>query len=160
MSVSQEREQTLIRKLKERFPTEITDARVVRRSRPEIVVNPEKLLDVATFLRDELRIDRANGVSGVDYNREARFEIVYHCSSIQDKEMRDIVIAVKESIPRNSPKARSLISVWPSVDNFERETFEMFGIVFEGHPRMEKLFLTDNWDGPPPLRKEVRFPTD
>lgn len=160
MSVSQEREQALIRKLKDRFPTEITAAHVVRRSRPEIMVSPEKLVEVATFLRDELGMDHANGVSGVDYNREARFEIVYHCSSLQDKGMRDIVMAVKESIPRNSPKARSLISVWPSVDNFERETFEMFGISFEGHPRMEKLFLTDNWDGPPPLRKDVRFPTD
>jgi NADH-quinone oxidoreductase subunit C len=160
MSVSQEREQTLIQKLKARFPAEITDARIVRRSRPEIVVRAEKLVEVATFLRDELGMDHANGVSGVDYNREARFEIVYHCSSIQNKEMRDIVMAVKESVPRNSPKARSLISVWPGVDNFERETFEMFGITFDGHPRMEKLFLTDNWDGPPPLRKEVRFPTD
>ncbi|OLD05321.1 hypothetical protein AUG19_03695 [archaeon 13_1_20CM_2_54_9] len=160
MSLSQEREQALIKKLKDRFPSEITEARVVRRSRPEILVKPENLVEVATFLRDELGMDHANGVSGVDYNREARFEIIYHCSSLQNKETRDIVMAIKESIPRNTPKARSLISVWPGVDNFERETFEMFGITFDGHPRMEKLFLTDNWDGPPPLRKEVRFPTD
>ncbi|TMI27011.1 hypothetical protein E6H36_03915 [Candidatus Bathyarchaeota archaeon] len=160
MILSQEREQALIKKLKDRFPSEITEARVVRRSRPEILVKPENLVEVATFLRDELGMDHANGVSGVDYNREARFEIIYHCSSLQNKETRDIVMAIKESIPRNTPKARSLISVWPGVDNFERETFEMFGITFDGHPRMEKLFLTDNWDGPPPLRKEVRFPTD
>jgi len=160
MILSQEREQALIKKLKDRFPSEITEARVVRRSRPEILVKPENLVEVATFLRDELGMDHANGVSGVDYNREARFEIIYHCSSLQNKETRDFVMAIKESIPRNTPKARSLISVWPGVDNFERETFEMFGITFDGHPRMEKLFLTDNWDGPPPLRKEVRFPTD
>ena len=160
MSHSQTREDGLIQKIKEQFPNDVKDARVVRRSRPEIVVVPERIRDVALFLRDQLGFDHANGVSGVDYNREGRFEIVYHTSSFQNKEMRDLVLAVKESIPRASPKVASLTSVWPGVEYFERETFEMFGITFEGHPRLEKLFLTDNWDGPPPLRKEVRFPTD
>ncbi len=74
--------------------------------------------------------------------------------------MRDLVLAVKESTPRNAPKVPSLVSVWPGVENFERETFEMYAIQFDGHPHMEKLFLLDNWDGPPPLRKDVRVPTD
>lgn len=160
MSAAQTREDGIISKVKEQFPDLVKDARVVRRSRPEIVVTPERIREVAIFLRDRLGFDHANGVSGVDYNREARFEVVYHTSSLENKEMRDLVLAVKESIPRNIPKAVSLVSVWPGVENFERETYEMFGITFEGHPRLEKLFLTDNWDGPPPLRKEVRFPTD
>lgn len=160
MSASQTREDGIIQKVKEQFPDLVKEARVVRRSRPEIVVTPEKIREVALFLRDQLGFDHANGVSGVDYNREARFEVVYHISSLENKEMRDLVLAVKESVPRNNPKAVSLVSVWRGVENFERETYEMFGLVFEGHPRLEKLFLTDNWDGPPPLRKEVRFPTD
>ena len=160
MSQPLAREDGLLQKLKEQFPNDIKGTRVVRRSRPEINVPAEKIRDVALFLRDQLGFDHANGVSGIDYNREGRFEIVYHTSSHQIREMRDLVLAVKESIPRNTPKAPSLVSVWPGVENFERETFEMFGIQFEGHPRLEKLFLTDNWDGPPPLRKEVRFPTD
>lgn len=160
MSGSQSREDMLIQKIREQFPDLVKEAKVVRRSRPEIVVAPEKIREVAMFLRDQLGFDHANGVSGVDYNREARFEVVYHTSSLENKETRDLVLAVKENIPRNTPKAVSLVSVWPGVENFERETFEMFGITFEGHPRLEKLFLTDNWDGPPPLRKEVRFPTD
>jgi NADH:ubiquinone oxidoreductase subunit C len=150
----------LIQKIREQFPGLVKEARVVRRSRPEIVVAPEKIIEVALFLRDHLGFDHANGVSGVDYNREARFEVVYHTSSLENKETRDQVLAVKENLPRNAPKAVSLVPVWPGVENFERETFEMFGITFDGHPRLEKLFLTDNWDGPPPLRKEVRFPTD
>ncbi len=160
MSHSQTREGGIIERVKEEFPGIVRDARVVRRSRPEIVVAPENIRDIALFLRDQLGFDHANGVSGVDYNREGRFEVVYHTSPLENKGMRDLVLALKESIPRNAPSASSLVSVWPGVENFERETFEMFGITFDGHPHLEKLFLTDNWDGPPPLRKEVRFPTD
>ncbi len=154
------REEELIETVKGKFPNDIKESRIIRRARPEIVVAPEKIREIATFLRDQMGFDHANGVSGVDYNREARFEIVYHISSNGNKEMRDLVLALKESTPRNAPRVPSLITVWPGVDNYERETFEMYSIQFEGHPRLEKLFLVDNWDGPPPLRKDVRVPTD
>ncbi len=138
MSLSHEREDNLIKTLKENFPTDIKDATV----------------------RDKLGFDHPTGVSAVDYNRESRFEIVYHLASIANPAQRDILINLKESVPRNTPKATSLVRIWPGVENFERESIEMFGLQFEGHPRPEKLFLNDNWDGPPPMRKEVRFPTD
>lgn len=160
MSLALAREEGIIQKLKEQFPNDIKETRVIRRSRPEIVVAPDKIREVALFLRDQLGFDHTNGASGVDYNREARFEIIYHTSSQNNKENRDIVLALKESTPRNAPKVLSLVSVWPGVENYERETFEMYGIQFDGHPRLEKLFLIDNWDGPPPLRKDVRVPTD
>lgn len=160
MSLSQERENNLIQKLKDRFPADIKETSVLRRARLEVSIVPEKVSEVAVFLRDELGFDHPNGVSAVDYNRENRFEIVYHLSSIGTKLMRDLVLDLKESVPRNNARVTSLVSVWPGVENFERESFEMFGIQFDGHPRLEKLFLNDNWDGPPPLRKEIRFPTD
>ena len=154
------REEELIGTIKEKFQNDIKESKIIRKGRPEIVTTPEKIRDVALFLRDQLGFDHANAVSGVDYNREARFEVVYHTSSTGNKNMRDLVLALKESTPRNAPKVPSLISVWPAVENYERETFEMYAIQFEGHPRLEKLFLLDNWDGPPPLRKDVRVPTD
>jgi NADH:ubiquinone oxidoreductase subunit C len=160
MSLSHEREDALAKNLKETFPTDVKDTNIIRRGRLEVTVAPDKIREVAIHLRDKLGFDHPNGVSAVDYNRESRFEIVYHISSIGIKEMRDLVLDLKESVPRNAPKVGSLVSVWSGVENYERESFEMFGIVFEGHPRLEKLFLTDNWDGPPPLRKDIRFPTD
>ena len=160
MSLTHEREEGIINSLKQNFPADIKDGTVVRRSRLNVTVAPDRIKDVAIFLRDKLGYDHPTGVSAVDYNREARFEIVYHLSSIQNKDQRDIVLNLKESVPRNNPKAFSLVSVWPGVENYERESLEMFGLQFEGHPRPEKLFLNDNWDGPPPMRKEVRFPTD
>ena len=160
MSLSHEREDALVQKLKESFPADIKETNIIRRARLEVTVAPEKIKDVAVFLRDKLGFDHPNGVSAVDYNRENRFEIVYHVSSISIKGMRDLVLDLKESVPRNAPRVGSLVSVWSGVENYERESFEMFGIQFDGHPRLEKLFLTDNWDGPPPLRKDIRFPTD
>jgi NADH:ubiquinone oxidoreductase subunit C len=160
MSLTHEREDNLVKTLKKSFPSDIKEATVVRRSRINIVVPPEKITDIAVFLRDTLGYDHPSGVSAVDYNRESRFEIVYHLSTIKTRDQQDIVINLKESVPRNNPRAVSLVKVWPGVENYERESIEMFGIQFEGHPRPEKLFLNDNWDGPPPMRKEVRFPTD
>lgn len=160
MSLTHEREDGIINSLKQNFPADIKDGTVVRRSRLNVTVAPDRIKDVAIFLRDKLGYDHPTGVSAVDYNRESRFEIVYHLTSIQNKDQQDIVVNLKESVPRNSPKAFSLVSVWPGVENYERESLEMFGLQFEGHPHPEKLFLNDNWDGPPPMRKEVRFPTD
>src|SRR6266566_2293914 len=140
LSLSHEREDSLIKTLKESFPADIKDATTVRRSRINVTVAPEKIVDVALFLRDKLGYD--------------------HPTSITNPAQRDILINLKESVPRNTPKATSLVKIWPGVENFERESIEMFGLQFEGHPRPEKLFLNDNWDGPPPMRKEVRFPTD
>ena len=160
MSLTREREEQLLKTIKESFPTDVKAANAPRRSRIDVTVVPEKIVDIAVFLRDKLGFDYPAGVSAVDYNTEARMEVVYHLSSIRNLEKRDIVFNLKESVPRNNPRVASLVEVWPGVENYERESIEMFGIQFDGHPRPEKLFLNDNWDGPPPLRKEIRFPTD
>src|SRR3989441_11748764 len=108
MSLSHEREADIIQKLKETFPSDIKETNGIRRARLEVTVAPEKIKDVAVFLRDKLGFDHPNGVSAVDYNRENRFEIVYHISSIRIKEMRDLVLDLKESVPRNAPKVGTL----------------------------------------------------
>lgn len=155
-----EREEEIVKIVKDSFAESVKEAHVARRSRVEVSVGPEKILEIASFLRDTLGLDYPNGVSAVDYNRESRFEIVYHLLSLRNKAKRDILVNLKESVARNIAKVPSLVSIWPGVENYERECFEMFGIQFDGHPRLEKLFLTDNWEGPPPMRKEIRFPTD
>src|SRR5690348_6034805 len=78
LSLSHQREDNLIKTLKESFPADIKDATTPRRSRINVTVSPEKIVDVALFLRDKLSFVHPTGVSAVDYNRESRFEIVYH----------------------------------------------------------------------------------
>src|SRR5947208_2742916 len=123
-------EDSLIKTLKENFPTDIKDATTVRRSRINVTVAPEKIVDVALFLRDKLGYDHPTGVSAVDYNRESRFEIVYHLTSITNPAQRDILIKLKESVPRNTPKATYLVKIWPGDENFERESNKIIGIQF------------------------------
>src|SRR5207247_3034516 len=94
----------------------------IRHSRRHVTLTPEKIVEVALFIRHKLAFDHPTGVSAVDYNRESRFEIVYHLSSITNSDQRDILINLKESVPRNTPKATSLVKVWPGVENFERES--------------------------------------
>ena len=159
-TTSLEREENILSQLKEKFGDTIKEAHVIRRSRAEITVPTDRIVEVAKYLSDEMGFDRANGAAGVDYLRDQKMEVVYHVSKLARRETRDVVLAVKESVPRNNAKVPTLVGVWPALENFERETFEMYGIIFDGHPRMEKLFLIDNWDGPPPLRKDVRIQTD
>ena len=59
---------------------------------------------------------------------------------------------------RESPKVPSLTDVWTGADYHERETFEMLGIVFEGHPDLRRLLLPEDWNDIPPLRKDYSNP--
>src|SRR5437867_11890086 len=123
MSKPLAREEEIIGTVKEKFPNDIKESRIIRKGRPEVVTTPEKIREVALFLRDQLGFDHANGVSFIDYNREARFEIVYHTSSTGNKSMRDVVLALKVSSRRNAPIVPSLSAVRPGVEKYVRKDF-------------------------------------
>ncbi|MGL5828546.1 MAG: NADH-quinone oxidoreductase subunit C, partial [Angustibacter sp.] len=113
-------------------------------------VHREHLLAVARALRDEpeLRFEVATGVSGVHYPNDVDRELhaVYHLLSITHGSRR---IRVETSCPDARPQVPSLISVWPSLDWHERETWDMFGIIFEGHPALTRILMPDDWPGHP-----------
>ena len=114
-----------------------------------VVVRPEKLLDVARFLRDEREIDARylNALSAVD--RYDRFEIVYHLSSLSHNH----VLTLKVRADHESPEVPSVVSVWHGARLQEREAYDLMGIRFQDHPDLKRLFL---WEGFPghPLRKD------
>ncbi|MFN9065600.1 MAG: NADH-quinone oxidoreductase subunit C, partial [Bdellovibrionales bacterium] len=88
-------------------------------------------------------------ICGVDYpNREKRFEVVYHLFSSKDGSRLRIKVplAVNETIP-------TALSVWRGADWFEREAYDMFGIIFEGHPNLRKILTHHQFVGHP-LRKD------
>jgi NADH-quinone oxidoreductase subunit C len=87
---------------------------------------------------------------GVDYlPREPRFEVVYLLRSMKTKDL----LRLKTSLPGASPRISSVFSVWKAADWMEREAFDLFGIVFEGHPDLRRILLTPEWEGYP-LRKD------
>ena len=116
-----------------------------------VVVSPDKLKSLCLFLKedDAFQFDYLLDVCGVDYMpRQPRFEVVYHIYSIPKK----LRIRVKTRVDAGD-KVDSVTSIWPTADWTERETFDMFGIEFEGHPDLKRIYMADDWKGHP-LRKD------
>ena len=152
------REEALINQLKTRFPEEIKDTKIDRARRVTIVFEKDYLLDIAEFMQHELGLDHVKGVAGVDYPTQKKLEVLYFIASYSKSEIQDIIVILKTELPRDNPIINSVVSIWPSAHFHERETFEMFGVKFEGHPDLRKLLTLDNWEGPPPMLKDIKFP--
>ena len=125
-------------------------------------VKKEEIIDVATFIRDELQFDHAESVSGVDYPEDKQIEVVYHLGSYTDPSLSKQILALATRAPRedtphpgnDNTKLPSLRDVFPSVSFHERECFEMLGVYFDGHPDNRRLLLPEDWADIPPLRKD------
>ncbi len=118
-----------------------------------IMVPREQLLEVARFLRDtpELRYIFLENLCGVDYlGREPRFEVVYHLLSFEYQHR----VCLKVGVPENDPTVPSLTAMWPTANWQEREAYDMFGIVFSGHPSLQRILMPEDWEGHP-QRKDV-----
>lgn len=106
--------------------------------------------DVVRFLRDEpdIACDFCDFTCGVDRG-EAGFEVITHLFSTSHHHN----VRVKVSLPKDDPALDSIHDLFPTCDWHERETMEMFGIRFEGHPKPAKLLLAEPFEGHP-LRKD------
>jgi NADH-quinone oxidoreductase subunit C len=122
---------------------------IVDRGELTLHVRREHLVEVARLLRDEatLAFELCGGVSGVHYPTDAGRELhtVYHLVSITHNRR----IRVEVSIPDADPHVPSVVSVYPSCDWHERETWDFFGIVFDGHPALTRIEMPDDWKGHP-----------
>jgi NADH-quinone oxidoreductase subunit C len=108
--------------------------------------------EACAILRDEAQcpFNYLSDLTCVDwYPSEPRFEVVYHLLSIPRKER----VRLKVKLDGSSPVLESVTSVWPSANAYEREVFDLFGVRFSGHPRLERIMMPDNWEGHP-LRKD------
>jgi len=146
----QKRQELLIDVIKENFRDAIIDT-VVFRDEVTHVVDKSALPAICNFLKTDsrLRMNYIVDVVGVDYHPETpRFGVVYHLYSISRKlRLRlKVLLADGESVP-------SVTGVWPGADWPEREAYDMFGIVFDGHPELKRIYLAHDWEGYP-LRKD------
>jgi NADH-quinone oxidoreductase subunit C len=115
-----------------------------------IVIRPEALLPVMEALKSAHGYVMLLDLTVVDYpDRAERFEVVYHLLSLS----RNARLRVKLSVPESAPVAASLTGLWKNADWLEREAFDMFGVRFEGHPNLTRLFMYDGFEGHP-LRKD------
>ena len=122
---------------------------VVDRGELTLSLHREHLVEVCKHLRDDpdLRFELSLGVSGVHYPLDADRELhaVYHLTSVTHGRRLRLEVAVSEA----DPHLPSTTSVYPANDWHERETFDFFGIVFDGHPGLARIEMPDDWVGHP-----------
>ncbi len=121
---------------------------LVDRGELTLHVEREHLLGIAGALRNDpsLRFELCSSVSGVDYLGAARrLHAVYHLTSMTYR--RRIRLEVAMSV--EDPHVASVTQLYPTADWQERETYDMFGIIFDGHPALTRILMPDDWDGFP-----------
>jgi len=122
---------------------------VVDRGELTVYVVRDHLVEVCRHLRDDqdLRFEMSLGVSGVHYPHETGRELhaVYHVTSITHGRRLRLEVAV----PDADPHVPSTVAVYPTNDWHERETWDFFGIVFDGHPALARIEMPDDWPGHP-----------
>jgi NADH-quinone oxidoreductase subunit C len=130
-------------------PAEAIEQTVVDRDELTFHIAREHLVRVARTLRDDpaLRFELCTGVSGVHYPGDQGRELhaVYHLRSLTHGRL----IRVEVSAPDADPHIPSLVAVYPTNDWHERETYDFFGIVFDGHPALTRIMMPDDWPGHP-----------
>ena len=124
---------------------------------PRIYVDASDWRAIAEFMIGDprLQLDWLANLSGVDYVADEKMCVVYDLWSF---ELRH-TFAVKAYCPRDNPHVPSVCNLWPAADWHEREAFDMFGILFDGHPDLRRILCADDWEGYP-LRKDYVFPRE
>ena len=112
---------------------------------------------IAEFLRQDpaLQLDWLQNLSGVDYVADEKMCVVY---DLWSSDLRH-EFAVKVYFDRENPHIPSVSDLWRAADWHEREAFDMFGIIFDGHPDLRRILCADDWVGYP-LRKDYIFPRE
>ena len=122
-------------------------------SAPGAVVEPDALRSHLLNLRDQLRFDFLVFVAGLDRPAQSQMELVYRLFSWETK----ISVALRVLLPRDAARVDTVCDIYRAAEWHERETAEMFGIEFAGHPDPRKLLLPDDIEGHP-LRKDFTHP--
>lgn len=115
----------------------------------DTVIAPEYLVPAALYLRDTLGYAYLSDIAVVDYLVDGIFELVYRFYNIEGGEG----LVLKVRVPRDRPEVPSLTPHWPGANFHEREAFDLFGVVFVGHPYLRRIYMWDEFEGWP-MRKD------
>jgi NADH-quinone oxidoreductase subunit C len=116
-----------------------------------LMVAPEQIIEVARTLRDDYGFKMLSDETAVDYwpQEEPRFHVIYQLRSLE----KLLVITLRVPLNGNAPHLETLEKVFPNANWFERELWDMFGIVIDGHSDMRRILMPHDWEGHP-LRKD------
>lgn len=138
----------LVQRLKARFGDAICEA-TLDRKQAIVLVAREKLREIARYCRDDEKFDYLVDLTAVDWPKRAeRFDVVLNLYSFPKNERLRLKAYAGERDP-----VPSVVEIWPTANWLERECYDMFGILFEGHPDLKRILMPDEWQGHP-LRKD------
>lgn len=132
--------------LREHLGSAIKSAEPGKPGRFTVRLDKERIRDLMVRLRDEHDFDQCSFVSGIDWVEH--LEVLY----VMVSTTHPLVAEVYCQVPLDSPHIASITDLWSSANWHERETWEMFGIDFPGHPDLRRLLLTEDWRGNPLLK--------
>ena len=147
----------IIAVIKEKLPEAVVEE-VLDGVDPFVVVKAEQWGETARLCRDDSRLGFVllSCISGVDYpEREEgpEIEVVYHL----DSTVNHHGLTIKVKLPRSDPRVASVEEIWRTADWHERETYDLVGVVFEGHHNLVRILCAEDWVGHP-LRKDYEPP--
>jgi NADH-quinone oxidoreductase subunit D/NADH-quinone oxidoreductase subunit C/D len=135
--------------LQERFPGDVKPDD--RKGYSGIIVNKDKLVEIATAIRDDFGFNYLSSATAVDYLGQGdHLEMVYHAFSVP---AGGPGLVFKAQTSRDNASIPSLIRVWPGADFQEREAYDLYGIRFPGHPNLKRILLWEGFEGYP-MRKD------
>lgn len=118
---------------------------------PCFKVRSDSIVEVCRFLRDDqdLAFEVLSDLTALDLPKDNIIQVVYHLYSYTKRHQ----IVLKADLPREGPALKTVEGVWRAANWMEREVFDLFGVVFEGHPDLRRIMLPEDWVGHP-LRKD------
>ena len=136
--------------LEQQFPGKVSDlkAEVLE---PYLTVDGSSIVEICRFLRDRSGMDFEvlSDLTALDWPKEEKIQVVYHLFSYGHNHQ----IVLKVDLPRDNPKIATVEGVWKVANWFEREVYDLFGVIFEGHSDLRRIMLPEDWTGYP-LRKD------
>ena len=122
---------------------------VMDRGELTLHIRPDRIAEVCRIMRDDesLRFELCSSVSGVDYlgADERRLHVAYHLTSLTFRRR----VRLEAAVRADNPHLPSVTRIYPTADWQEREAYDMFGIVFDGHPNLTRILMPDDWEGHP-----------
>ncbi|MCW4015865.1 MAG: NADH-quinone oxidoreductase subunit C [Candidatus Bathyarchaeota archaeon] len=141
-----EKFETAVDVLKNNLADAIVELKVPRPRKAYILLKSERHRDAVSLLLKHVEESMLSTISGVDLGTE--IELNYHmvCGG---------TVTLKNRVPREKPVTKTITDILPGANLYEREVFDLLGVVFEGHPNLERLLLPDGWPkGNYPLRRD------
>jgi len=147
--IDEDPEERVIRAMLDAFPSSVSDFKKLGNRVIRVRVDRRDLVRACRLLRDSLGFEHLSMISAVQY--ENRFELVYHITSYQHRLLLELITTT----PADDPSVDSVSSIWGGANWQERESYDLMGIRFNNHPKLERILLPKDFLYHP-LRKEFK----